>query len=257
MHRRRLASTLVGVLLTLGFVVAVPDAALGDTHPVNGPCNTTYQNTQAGAILTHAATGGEIKIETWNPSLCNTVDSPALNGAFSWVGVQVGGSASSIVQIGVGKCRYSAYPMCDGGYHVFYAWGRDAGVGSCTSTSAAIPHSLGSVPSGSHTYTVFRTGSTVTFQLDGSTIESISASNVSCWNGNSVSYGGEVWDHGDQMGGSFGDHQSFTAAIYQATAGGIWVSPNFSSCNILNNDPSIYACSRVSGNAIDIWTDRG
>jgi hypothetical protein len=198
-----------------------------------------------------------VKIETWNPSLCNTTDSPLLNGTFSWVGVQIAGSGNAIVQIGVGKCNYAPYPMCDGSYHVFYAWGRQSGYGTCTSTVEAVPHSLGSVPSGSHTYTVYRTGIQVVFLLDGSTIESISATNVSCWNGSSVAYAGEVLYDGDQMGGSFGDHQSFTSALYQATASGSWASPNFSSCNVVNNDPGDYDCSKISGNAVDIWTDRG
>ena len=145
--------------------------------------------------------------------------------------------------------------MCDGTYKMFYAFGRDQGVGTCTTTRAAVPASLGAAPTGSHTYTVVRTSSLVLFQLDGVTQHSIAISNVSCWSGNTVAYVTETWDHGDQAGGTVGDHQTVNSALYEATVGGAWSSPAFPNCNIMSPLTS-YNCTRNAGNSVDIWTDR-
>ena len=221
----------------------------------NGPCiDGSTQNLNAGAGIAHASVGAEARIESISPLLCTGAD--AIHGSFTWVGVEIPLSNGAIVQMGVGKCHdNSNLPMCDGTYRMFYAWGRDVNQGSCTSTRSPVPASLGPAPSGTHRYTVVRTSTQVLFQLDGLTQHSTSISGVSCWNGNTAAYVTETWDHGDQAGGTVGDRQTVSSALYEATVGGVWSSPGFPSCNIMTPITS-YDCLRNAGNSVDIWTDR-
>jgi hypothetical protein len=111
----------------------------------------------------------------------------------------------------------------------------------------------GSVPLTSATYTVVRSSTTVSMKVNGSTLESIAASNI-CWTSTGAAYYGEVYDTGDQMGGSVGDTQRFTSAIYEGTIGGPWFSASLSAPCADVHTP--YDCRVLSGNSLEIWTDR-
>lgn len=200
--------------------LALPRLVLGVAP--NGPCGDAGTVSRfAGAGLTHANVGAQALISSESPLLCTGSD--PTHGSFTWVGVEIASSGNAIVQIGVGKCHDSANPsMCNDTYRIFYAWGRQAGQGTCTTTRAAVPSNLGLAPSGSHTYTVVRTSAKVSFQVDGAELTSIFISNVSCWAGNTAAYVAETWDRGDQAGGTVGVHQRVSSALYEATVGGPW-----------------------------------
>lgn len=99
-----------------------------------------------------------------------------------------------------------------------------------------------------------RTTSQILFKLNGVTKTSIGAANI-CWASAAAQYFAETFNPGDQAGGTVGDHQDFTNALYEASVGGVWLSPSFTSCVVSPANAS-YNCSRINGQAIDIWTDR-
>ena len=116
------------------------------------------------------------------------------------------------------------------------------------------PLSLGVAPSGINTYQVIRTPTQIQFKLNGGTKTTIGSSNI-CWSSTAAQYFAETFNTGDQAGGSVGDRQNFTNALYEATVGGPWLSPSFTSCAVSPANV-VYRCSKINGQAIDVWTDR-
>ena len=118
---------------------------------------------------------------------------------------------------------------------------------------APTPNKEGTVPATSATYTVVRSATTVSFKVNGTTLESIAASNI-CWTSTAAGFYGEVFDSGDQLGGSVGDTQRFTNALYEGFVGGQWFSANLSAPCTLQQPP--FACRVLSAGSAEIWTDR-
>ena len=80
-----------------------------------------------------------------------------------------------------------------------------------------------------------------------------------CWTSNGAEWKAETWDKGDQMGGTTGDSQNFTNAIYQRTTNGVWISPSFTTCAIRTKPVGVindYLCTRINGQSVNVWTDR-
>ena len=245
----RLLVVVAAMALALGWPTSVAAVAPnttcygdGSNFFDGGPISTT--------TAFPGAAGAEAAINTVSPLLCST--STGIKGSGTWVAV---GNATdpegwSIYQVGILKC-VGGGGVCDGVNRLFYAWGRQYGVGGCTLAShAPVATSLGTAPTGTHTYTVIKTNTVVQFQLDGSTQTTIGASNI-CWPATGVRYSGETFDRGDQMGGTVGVHQQISNAIYYKS--GLWHSPSFTGCT---SDLVVYVCSRVNGQRVDIWTDR-
>lgn len=221
----------------------------------NAPCNVLDPNEHTGGHLEVTAVGMEAKIENQSPALC-TGGNLGYSGSFAYVSVEVAGGTLSIIQVGIGRCVAPTYwTMCTGGMRYWYAWGRDAGTGSCASDHPPGPIDLGPATSGTHRFTVYRTNTTVFFQIDGTTKATIGYGNISCWTVDQdyVTIVTETLDHGDQAGGIVGDHLKTTNAVYEGSVNGVWSSPSFTSCFTEFLD---YDCSRINGQAVDIWTDR-
>lgn len=212
-----------------------------------------YDNAAAGAA------GAESTFETVNPLLCTGPDSGGQHGSSTWVAVTgPAGYSLSIYQVGTIKCVDPTNPnTCDGAFRTFTAWGRDHGAPGCAQTQllsrAPVPVKEGNVPATSAKYTVVKSAATVQFKVNGTTVESIAASEI-CWIAAGPSYYGEVFDSGDQLGGTVGDTLRFTNALYEPSVGGAWSSPGFTAPCSTQDAP--YNCRRLAGNSIEIWTDR-
>ena len=224
----------------------------------NAPCGTfDPDNPHAGSWRHSAAVGAEARIEFPSTPLCTGPiqgGNGGYSGSFTYVSVEVYGGTSAILQVGIGKCvAPTSFPVCTGGYRYWYAWGRQDGIGTCTTGHPADPIDLGPASSGTHKFTVYRTSTQVVFKIDGITKATIGIANVSCWTANAMSGTGEVYDHSDQMGGVVGDHQQITLALYEETVGGQWLSPSWSTCE---TQLAVFDCARINGQAVDVWTDR-
>jgi hypothetical protein len=226
----------------------------------NGPCGpTTLQSYYDGAdgVQTghNGVAGASASISSYSSLLCTTA-SDNDKGSFTFVAVgnANAGSGYSVYQFGLAKCSDPDYIVCTGSYRIFYAWGRELndGNGACTEAKPS-PRDLGAAPSGTHNYEVVRTSTLVKFILDGTTIHSIAASNISCWTSTGMNYTGESWDTGDEIGGVVGVHQNLSGALYETSVGSSWTSPSFVSCS---GWPQQYDCLRVNGQRVEIWTDR-
>lgn len=250
LRRVKVAAVVVIQVLLLGFLA--PSAALAAG---NAPCTNSGSpdGQQAGSGHAGAAAGAQAKIDFNPPALCTGL-TDTWSGSYTFASVEAGGNA--IIQIGIIKCKPAGQSACDGTYRWAWAWGRQDGVGTCHDTATAIARSAGVATTGLHTFTVFRTATQVVFQVDGGSSfqTSIPIANVSCWTGTAMRVDGETLDKGDQMGGLVGAPQHETLALYEATVGGQWLSPSFSTCDTTFG--TIYKCARINGQAVDIWTDR-
>ena len=249
--RRLLAIVVALSVLSLG-----PGAALAVSP--NGPCTSSPNNYAGAEVGWVGAASAEVKIESISPLLCTTSGNPQ-HASLTWVAI--GGATACqecIYQIGTAKCVNTLQPSsgCDGTFRLFYAWGRNSSYGGCP-TVLPFPVSLGAghdraAPSGTNTYSVVRTTSQIQFKLNTTTQTTIGSANI-CWTSAAALYYGETYDSGDQLGGTVGDHQSLTNAIYERTVSGPWLSPSFTNCG---SSSASYLCTRVNGQAIDLWTDR-
>ena len=266
MHTAVASPIRAGVLAFLGLFVAVgPTLAVS---PANGPCVTdsglAYFDGYAKAAA--GAAGAEATIESINPLLCTGGDDDGHHGTYTWVAIGAPEDyLFSLYQIGTMKCVDPGDPSdCDGVFHTFFAWGRDGndiftgnhpapGCGSATSRIPD-PTKIGAVPGGSAKYTVVRTSSQIQFKIGGVVKDTIPSSSV-CWTGSRAEYIGESSDRGNQVGGTVGDHLTFSSSLYETSVGGNWVSPAFpASCTYV--DLTVFHCARVTGVKFDIWTDR-
>jgi hypothetical protein len=233
-------------MLTVAPGVAIAVAA-------NGPCEgDSNPNYFAGMGPNFAgAAGAEAKIENIAPLLC-IGGSDLQHGSSSWVAIE-GATSNRIFQVGMIKCVDNLNPTnCDGALHTFWAWGREAECGG-SQARAPVPVKIGVVPAGSPRYTVFKSSTTVFFQVNGTTMETISSSSV-CWARVGPGYRAETFDRGDQAGGTVGNHQTFSSAHVEFSVGGVWGSPSFTTCEFTGI--ASYNCSRTNGQQFDIWTDR-
>lgn len=241
-----------GTWMLIGMLAVAPGAALAAA--ANGPCEgDTNPNYFAGMGPNFAgAAGAEANIETTSPLLC-IGGSDKQHGSSSWVAIE-GTTANRIFQIGMIKCVDNLNPTnCDGALHTFWAWGREAECGGAQ-PRGPVPVKTGANPAGSPRYTVFKSSTTVFFQVGGTTRETIPASSV-CWPSLGPGYRAETFDRGDQAGGTFGNRQTFSSAHVELSVGGVWASPSFAGpCEFTGI--SSYECSRINGQQIDIWTDR-
>jgi hypothetical protein len=246
---RQLQIALLLQVLILGVQAPSTVLAAGNAACTN---SGSPDNRHALSLRVEASAGAEAKIDRFPPQLCTNL-TDGLSGSFTYVSVEAGGNA--IIQIGIIKCKVPGHSACDGTYRWAFAWGRQQGVGSCTSTAVAIARSAGPAAAGLHKFTVYRSANKVHFKVDdGSSYQdSIDISNVGCWSGSQMTAGGETLDLGDQLGGLAGDPQHITNALWEKNVGGVWASPSFTTCE---SSASIYRCARINGQAVDIWTDR-
>lgn len=239
------------MMVALVLVAGTPAAAAAIAP--NAGCQLAPNDFAGSYVEYTGVASAEVKIESISPLLCTTAGD-RVHGSLAWVGVGgPSGCDECIYQIGTTKCVNLDLPSsgCNGTFKLFYAWGRNQANGGCPDV-LPVPISLGVAPSGTNTYAVVRTTTLIQFQLNGVTKTTIGNGNI-CWTRVAAKYYDETYDRGDQMGGTVGDHQSMTNAIYERTVGGSWFSPSFTGCPTTY---AFYGCTRVNGQALDIWTDR-
>lgn len=248
----------LAISLCLLWAVAFPSVSLAASG--NAPCRdaATFGSHQFGIKTANGIAGAKAAIEYVNPLLCTNVggDNDLIKGSFAWVGVEVAGTLRSIVQVGLGKCTYSAYLACDGTLIWWYAWGRDANQPGCGGFLNVDPKPLriSAAATGTHTFEVVRTGTVIQFKVDGVVKEDVPSSAI-CWTGHDAAYSGETWDRGDQTGDNFPSAQLYSSALYEPGVGQPWTSPAFTTC-YRDGYTAEYFCNRPSGQSINVWTDR-
>lgn len=249
----RLVVVSIAVLVAMLYPTAVALALAPNTPCKDVGFPSWFDGGPASTTTAFAnAAGAEASISYVDYALCT--GSRQARGSSAWVGVGDANDdmGNDIYQMGFIKCVYSSYLACDGAERMFFAWGRTGGVDGCLlADHPAVPQSLGLAPTGTHSYRVIKSGSTLLFQLDGSTQTSLAASNI-CWPATGVRFTGETWDRGDQIGGTVGSHQVISSALYYKS--GVWSSPAFGSCT--TDYSAEYLCSKVSGQRVDLWSDR-
>lgn len=261
--RRRLGDTAPSLLSTARIATSRPPrpswsqpSSVQAASP-NGPCFGDESNFYDGNYVDWTgAAATEFKINSVSPVLC-TGRTDVSRGSVTWTAL-VGPGSLDIIQLGVGRCVavHVSSSGCDDTNRLVYAWGRTRANPQCNAYQDAFPRwkSLGAAPGGTNTFTVIRTTTQWRFLVNGSEKTTIGLGNI-CWTPTTAEYFGETWDRGDQMGGTVGTRQHFTNALYERSVGGSWFSPSFSTCLIFPSRPE-YSCSRLNGQAIDIWTDR-
>jgi hypothetical protein len=261
--QRKLNTTRLRTCVVLALVVVV---SLTIANPVlaaagNGPCvdgPLPYYSREGGVRVAAAAVGASAYIEGANFALCTNVGNfnDTFKGSFSWVGVEHSGTSGDIYQVGLTKCQYSGYAVCNGTLRYFYAWGWDPGVYGCGSGSGRVasPYTIGLANTSTHFYKVVRTTSWVQFWVDSSIEVSVPAASI-CWTADAVAFDGETWDGGDQMGDNWTAEQAFTSSLYEPSVGAPWAAPGFGSCTVEGHTAN-YHCHVDSGSALNIWTDR-
>lgn len=160
----------------------------------------------------------------------------------AWVMIQACDSTTEYVQTGwmenSGKSSTQPY--------YYWEWNNGAGY-------TRILNSVGPATDSSHTYEVMNSGGSYTGSEDGTTIGTVSDSNIT-WTPNAITYQGEIANTNAQSPGETADHVEYSSVEYYngsywyAAASGTWQAD----CSCQSIDDSSYS----SGNWFDIWDNR-
>jgi hypothetical protein len=114
---------------------------------------------------------------------------------------------------------------------------------------------MGPFPSGNQTYTVVKTATQWQFKVNGTVQESIPSSSI-CWASKRATWTGESWDIRDAIGGPIDNPFHLSAALYEASVGGVWSNSNWGTGGICNLAPTDarYKCNAPTGTSMDLWT---
>lgn len=197
--------------------------------------------------------GADALLTAHQLNICTNPTSFTIAGSFAWSNIQGGNGSSSIVQIGIGRCRKPLSGECDGNMKLLFAWGREAS-GNCLA-QLPFPQEI-SAWDGTASYAeVSRVGSNWILYWNGSGRISIPYSYTSCsWTPASATYFTETWNDGDSNGGDASSPYGIRHMQYQNAIGGGWTFVNTSSCNINDGgNAAKYKCT-ASGDAVSTWT---
>lgn len=223
-------------------------------------CNDPKQNTRwrgqswRDANQKHGASG---TAEAHNLVQCINPDLIELNGTsiFSNV-VPDNGGFNDIVQVGMGNCRAS---NCVGGMRYYSGWGRTSTTPGCAGFSNRFPAVAdeGAYGFAAHDFKVHHSANLWKFYVGLAQVHSIGEASI-CWTGRSAVWFGEVWDIGDQMGGTPANKLSITSTNYANAEGGGFFWTNFNAANACNYGGAgvPYFCDLTGARSLDVWTDR-
>ncbi len=211
------------------------------------PCLRSRIAWHRGVASLDAQVGLRCQSRTLNPT------SVTIAGSFGWSNIQGGNGSSSIVQIGVGRCRKPLSGECDGNRKVLFAWGREAS-GSCLA-QLPFPQEISVWDGSAGDAKVVREGSNWTLYWKAVARISIPYSYTSCsWTPASATFFTETWNGGDSNGGDVGAQYAVRHMAYQNAIGGAFTFVNTNSCNINDGgNPAKYFCTG-SGDQVNTWT---
>ena len=234
-------------------------AAPSRTFAWSAACNTSSEVSH-GVAQNEAHTGvigAQAIIEWFNDALCTNANPSTVSLSSAWVALE-GSSALDIYQVGFDKCQQAGCSQGNpaGTSFYFLAYGRN---GNATCPGQVLPLAQeapkGLAGAGSLTYSVVKEpdpdhpsqykyfasidgvvqGSQTTTAIEG------------CWGGVvQGQYADEVYDYGDQTGGTVRNHQGFTYvrwhdATYWRAMNRVYSSP----CDVIN-DPTNEHCNVAS-----------
>jgi hypothetical protein len=250
--KRRFPITLVMVVLLTTLLVG-PVSAIDTAH-----CNDLYQNRWSGEKVDGAKHGASGTLDAQALNQCTSPGLVEISGSFAFSNVERQGSANSIVQIGIGRCRKPGINGCDSTMRNYWAWGRDSSAPGCSGFASRGPEpELVSNWSGAAAdYKVYHKTDRWRFYIGLTEVKSISEASI-CWTATAASWFGESWDVGDAIGGTAANKFRISSTNYANAENGGFFWTGFNSaaaCNINSGAP--YFCDIVNATTIDIWTNR-
>jgi hypothetical protein len=266
-NRVRVAALVCAFALGVSALLARPLAVFAG--PLTADCVNELNPAFAGTVDAVAYNGYYSHLDPQTLFLCTNPDPGTPSASWGWSAVQAtSGSCSqqdgcprSIVQIGRGACRYSAYADCNGtAQRLWVAYGRDSGVTGCAGLQNIdpIPLDRAAAPTdtGLHYYRVWRDGSTWKFDHwpKGQAVVQVFSisSSLICWTQREGVSFSEIWDRGDGLGGSTANHYNYQS-MTRLTQGGVWQATLNQPCGA-TGDP--YFCDETGQQKWEAWTDR-
>ena len=223
---RTAAGLVAAVVLQLSLGSSVGRAAWSE------PCDgVDFGYYYAGMSEDHAnVRGAQTKIEFFNQGLCTPNDG---YGSFSsnWVAI-VGYDPLDVLrfniyQVGIDKCQDPGCPRDPPTPYYFYAYGRMAST-TCGQSLAPFPWRAPKGDANTTTYAYriekeFPSGEPAAYVLRIGGVEQnrrLTWDIETCWKGvDGAQYANEVFDLGDQSGGTVSNHQSFAENRWKDSAG--------------------------------------
>jgi hypothetical protein len=260
MHHLRRALVNSSAVLMVGFLVralVAPGVVFAATaiNCQEGPAAVNHWRGEGGDLATAAGASGTVPAATL--ALCN----PGLvevDGAFYFSNVTpTNGGFNDIVQVGFGANRC---PACASGTRYVTGYGRTHTTPGCGSLGDKSPtaDNTGAYVAAQHDFKVYHTANQWRFYVDNTLIRSIGEASI-CWTPKSVSWFGETWDSGDQMGGTAASKMSVNSMNYATAEGGQFFLTTFNpnlACNYApNQPPAAYQCDITAATSLKIWTN--
>jgi len=254
MRSRRHGFRTVGFKAFLSVMLVVIPLALPAPAEANAStCNGSYRERHLGWFQGGTKWGASALMTTGTFAVCTNPTPATIAGSFAWSNIQGGNGPSSIVQIGVGRCRRPVSGECDGNLKLLFAWGREAS-GSCLA-QLPFPQEISTWNGSPGTAKVSRVGSNWILYWNGTGRISIPYSYTSCsWTPASATFFTETWNNGDSNGGDASHSYAIRHMAYQNAIGGGFTFVNTSSCNINDGGNNAkYKCTG-SGDQVNTWT---
>lgn len=241
-----------GLALVLA-LTALPLSPSTNVRANASSCQGSYRERHLGWYQGGQKWGATSLLTSGPLNTCTNPSGFTVAGSFAWSNIQGGNGPSSIVQIGVGRCRRPVSGECDGNRKVLFAWGREPS-GSCIA-QLPYPQEISVWDGSPGDAKVDREGSNWILYWQGVARIAIPYSYTSCsWTPASATFFTETWNDGDSNGGDVSAKYAIRHMAYQNAIGGAFTYVNTSSCNINDGgNASKYFCTG-SGDTVYTWT---
>lgn len=242
-----LALSLVVALIMLP--VLPPSVATANA----GACQGSYAERHLGWYQGGQKWGATALLTSGPMNICTNPASWTVAGSFAWSNIQGGNGPSSIVQVGVGRCRKPASGECNGNRKVLFAWGREANGITCLAR-LPFPQEISAWDGSPGDAKVVREGDNWILYWQGTPRIAIPYSYTSCsWTPASATFFTETWNDGDSNGGDAGASYAIRHMAYQNSIGGGFTYVSTSFCNLTDPNTTKYHCTG-SGDQVNTWT---
>ena len=253
--RRCMVAMLIGLLLRPAIAPTAVYAATAIDCQDGGLTATNYWKGHESQLTT--AAGASAVVPAMTLSLCNPSPVYEVDGSFYFSNVTPGnGGANDIIQVGFGSNRC---PTCVSGTRYVAAYGRWHTTPGCYAMSDKVPTAddYGAYVSAQHDFKVYHIANQWRFYVDLTLIRSIGESAI-CWSPTKVSWFGETWDSGDQIGGTAASKMQVNQTNYATAEGGSFYLTSWNpsvGCNLGGSLPAAYQCDIYSSSSLRIWTN--
>jgi len=259
----QLATALVAAMLSTLLFAGIANADGSVNCSSDGSFYTVVGESNLGPVADNVS--ASIDVQSLNR--CNGTDPNGKNGVFVYVqllatyeadapGVQFAydnpanpSYYGDYLRFGYYLCSWSGDSACGLGHGYFVSWSRNDSYPGCVGSDANGIHRLGATTSGFHTFKIdIQSDGSVQFRRDGSLVYTLGSTSTGCWNRSGDVHAAAystAWDHGDQIAGSTGSHESVDAfSVNGGTAA--------TTCDFTSIDS--YRCADTGSRDIDLWT---